>query len=638
MLTFATWFVIAILVWRVETLAYKVEKLQRMGQNPPRKAQPDAAQPPVQQPAAIFEPLPEKQAAAPAAAQSAEKLTPQTPKAPLTLDKLFSWIGGFVLLLGIVFCIKYSIEKNLISPSVRVVLGVLTGAALWGAGAYIRKENLKTTAHTLLACGLCVCYLTLFAAYHFYHILPAEDAFVLLALIAVASFATAVWKKVFYVGILAQIIGFLTPFLLVTGAAPVYWFLLGYGALITVSAVIAAAKCNWENQIYVAIVLSALYVLALSPATNALLFMRFALLFGAVFAVAAAVRRQGKFLLCAFISQIPLLLVLLFDLFSGGTMTNPLLLLLALWWALFALIPLAAKTPFMTDKAAWITSAAVGLFAGTLIQTIVWLKAFDWDGGWIPFLFALAYAGIFCAVYAWEPIAQGIQKLRLSLLGAVGVFFCALFIIIAADAHQWVVLGLAGAGAGLVYLWHKIKLSVWQTAGLVLLSLGALWLPWVETPKPITFLLNRYLYTYLICAGACFAGAYFWRETAHHTAKTYLQVLGGLVLFALLNVEIASYFSQGKTALSLNFCGMVTEAAAYTIAWALCGAGCLLLAVKKIKGLSKAGILLVTLALLKLFLSDLWQLPLAARIVVSIAVAFILLGISFYYQQMRKQL
>ena len=37
--------------------------------------------------------------------------------------KLFAWIGGFVLFLGVVFLVKYSFENNLITPRMRIVIG-----------------------------------------------------------------------------------------------------------------------------------------------------------------------------------------------------------------------------------------------------------------------------------------------------------------------------------------------------------------------------------------------------------------------------------------------------------------------------------------------------------------------------------
>ena len=38
--------------------------------------------------------------------------------------KLFAWLGGLALFLGIAFFIKYSFERNLIPPELRVALGL----------------------------------------------------------------------------------------------------------------------------------------------------------------------------------------------------------------------------------------------------------------------------------------------------------------------------------------------------------------------------------------------------------------------------------------------------------------------------------------------------------------------------------
>src|SRR5262245_42849289 len=48
--------------------------------------------------------------------------------------KLFAWIGGFVLFLGVVFLVKYSFENKLITPSMQIALGGLIGLALILAG------------------------------------------------------------------------------------------------------------------------------------------------------------------------------------------------------------------------------------------------------------------------------------------------------------------------------------------------------------------------------------------------------------------------------------------------------------------------------------------------------------------------
>lgn len=176
-----------------------------------------------------------------------KKVNSPAPKEPVSFVQLFSWLGGFILLLGVIFGIKYALENDLVSPAMRIVIGSLIGIGLWVGGALLRKPNVKTTSDTLCACGLCTLYSVWFSAYYFYHMTSPTVTFVLLSLVAIASFATAVWKDAQYIGVLAQIIGFLTPALF-PSEEPKVWFLLTYVGIINVAAVAAALKRNWTNQ------------------------------------------------------------------------------------------------------------------------------------------------------------------------------------------------------------------------------------------------------------------------------------------------------------------------------------------------------------------------------------------------------
>ena len=44
--------------------------------------------------------------------------------------KMFAWIGGLALFLGVAFFVKYSFDNNLIPPQLRVAIGFLTGLGL----------------------------------------------------------------------------------------------------------------------------------------------------------------------------------------------------------------------------------------------------------------------------------------------------------------------------------------------------------------------------------------------------------------------------------------------------------------------------------------------------------------------------
>jgi uncharacterized membrane protein len=102
------------------------------------------------------------------------------------------WLGGLALALGGAFLVKLSIDYGLLTPVVRIVLGVLLGIGLWagaewvvwGEPAEIRPSNV---AQALAAAGAATIFASLFAAYQLYGLLPPALAFPLLALTSAAT-------------------------------------------------------------------------------------------------------------------------------------------------------------------------------------------------------------------------------------------------------------------------------------------------------------------------------------------------------------------------------------------------------------------------------------------------------------------
>src|SRR5262249_11239668 len=53
--------------------------------------------------------------------------------------KLFAWVGGLALFLGVAFFVKYSFEHDLVPPELRVALGFLTGLGLLVGGLLLSR-------------------------------------------------------------------------------------------------------------------------------------------------------------------------------------------------------------------------------------------------------------------------------------------------------------------------------------------------------------------------------------------------------------------------------------------------------------------------------------------------------------------
>ena len=100
------------------------------------------------------------------------------------------WLGGLALALGGGFLVKLSIDYGLLTPSVRVVLGVLLGVGLALGGDWVARREpapgLEETTpsyvpQALAAAGAATVFASLYAAYQLDELLPAGLAFPLLA-------------------------------------------------------------------------------------------------------------------------------------------------------------------------------------------------------------------------------------------------------------------------------------------------------------------------------------------------------------------------------------------------------------------------------------------------------------------------
>src|SRR6266481_1025325 len=162
--------------------------------------------------------------------------------------KMFAWIGGFALFLGVAFFVKYSFEHNLIPPELCVAIGFLTGIALVIGGVALKRKENVVTAQTLCATGILILYAVTFACRSFYHFpfFGLIPTFALMSLITAAAFLLAVQLDALVVAILGIAGGFLTPVFLSTGQDnPLGLF--GYIALLDIGLLAVARRKEWSS-------------------------------------------------------------------------------------------------------------------------------------------------------------------------------------------------------------------------------------------------------------------------------------------------------------------------------------------------------------------------------------------------------
>ena len=154
--------------------------------------------------------------------------------------------GVLILLCGIGFFLKYSIENNLISPPVRVSITFLTGLLLFLGGIWGLNKRFHLISIGILSAGIVILYMGSFAGYKLYSLLSAEIAFVLMVLTTIAAMLVSVRENLLPAALTGCAGGYLTPVMLSDNAGNLPFF-LGYTAMISAGVLIVSRERRWRS-------------------------------------------------------------------------------------------------------------------------------------------------------------------------------------------------------------------------------------------------------------------------------------------------------------------------------------------------------------------------------------------------------
>ena len=251
------------LVKRLSSLEKELRNLQAQSVSSVKTEAPATAPAPIMQSVAplfqVVTPVPVASETAPGPPPiPAELLEPSAAKSArpvkLPIDweqfmgaKLFAWIGGLALFLGVAFFVKYSFEHNLIPAELRVAIGFVVGASLVVGGLLLKRQENAVTAQTLCATGVLVLYAVTFACRAYYHfaLFGFVPTFLLMTLITAVAFVLAVRLNAIVVAVLGIAGGFLTPVLLSRGEDNSLG-LFGYIALLDIGLLAVAQRQRWN--------------------------------------------------------------------------------------------------------------------------------------------------------------------------------------------------------------------------------------------------------------------------------------------------------------------------------------------------------------------------------------------------------
>lgn len=151
-----------------------------------------------------------------------EKKIPTGPNVPVDASADFRrgefWlnkIGIGLLLFGVAFLFKYSIDRGWLTPSVRVGFGLLVGAVLVAVGFRIFRTR-GHFAQVLTGGGIAAFHITAFAAYQLYSLVHYDAAFAFMGLVNLFAYFVSINRRARVMAILGTVGGLATPFILYT--------------------------------------------------------------------------------------------------------------------------------------------------------------------------------------------------------------------------------------------------------------------------------------------------------------------------------------------------------------------------------------------------------------------------------------
>ncbi len=539
--------------------------------------------------------------------------------------KWFARIGISALILGISFFLKYAFDNNWVSPTGRVLIGILIGTILLGlGGALVRKYFVY--GQVISGGGIAVLYLSIFAAFDFYGIISQMPAFLLMIMItAVGIFLSLRYNAIslFLVSILG---GFSTPFLISTGENNEI-ALFSYILLLDIAILVISAFRNWKQ-------------------VNVVGFL------GTVFIFAGWADR--------FYVKEELIITMVF---------------LSLFFLTFSFSSLVFNL-LKKEKSSGVEQIL------TLFSAIAYFSAsyaiMDAD-----YHFFMGFFSIILAVYyfSWAYLIRNVvneDKDLYNFLTFLAASFITLFIPIQFDGNT-ITIGWILEAILLILVGIKVKKDSLKSFGVAvfLFAIMKLLLTVLDSgfKENDLVIFNKIFFTFFLAIAVSYLAGYLFKKVVSENEKSafadarqlmvmFIIAANFLTIFAISR-EIVFYFKSEKIVIERSIASekdnyqnkvfdnystnknirakiekIENKSSVYlSLFWLFYGIILMIVGiVGRYKGTRVGGIVLFALAILKLFFNDLWNLGTFYRIISSISLGIVLLVISFAYQKYKYKI
>ncbi len=592
-------------------------------------------------------------------------------------------VGVVTLILGVGFFFKWAVDNDWIGPNARVILGLVAGFAALTAADFLWRKSQQVFAQGITGAGLAIVYLSAYAAFGFYHLIPAYLTFAFMASVTALAYALALRYDSAALAVLGFFGGFTTPFLLNNGEDH-SWFLISYVLVLDLAAMRLVKQKRW----------TALELLALA-ATTAIYFSWFgsspahrgsaaatlgALAYYSLFTYAGSAISVTTSQLIAALQMVGIwpesagpFFGLELTLIGAGLFqsvrrkhTTYLTVTFTSFWIsaglflldaehvttgakfagvtagflLFLLFNVAAES-LLSFEATSTPSLSVIAANGSVYLGFSYLLLRSEYHNWLGLLaifVAVSYLGLAFLLRKRNALRDGVQARPLLLALGMTVVFVTLAIPIQLTGFH-ITIAWAVQGAALSWISTKVSSRRVAIAASCILGLVALRLVIFDSTlywqdRSTALILNGRFITFLFSALCGFAAARWGNISSPRLALA--EYLGGHVSFlAGLTMETLQWVqrnSPAESVLSLETVSVSILFAIYALALVSLGVASRT-AINRISGLALVGFVIV-----KLYLFDVWQLDRVYRIAAFVALGLLLISTSFLYSRFRPMI
>ena len=509
-------------------------------------------------------------------------------------------IGIAALLVGVSYFLKFAFDNNWIGPAGRISIGLIAGIAIVIWSERFRAKGYQAFSYSLKAVGIGTLYLSLWAAFHVYSLIPSSVAFAMMLLVTAATSVMALSQDAQILAAFALVGGFSTPVLLSTGE-------------------------NREVALFT-------YVAILDIATLVLV----------------TFRPWRRLLVMSYVGTLILYLGWYWTFYNGG----PLELTLAyasLFFAIFAIAPLITLQPdgehpilaAIPAVLAFVNAGVYFLEAYAMIQEVNKVNM-----AWFALALAAVYILLSRLVHA-RKMAAGTSEILYYLHLALAIGFITVAIPIRLDAH-WITIGWFIEAGVLLWIANRIHSDFLNAFALGALVLGVTRLLFIDNFHTTQLIFNLRMATFAVAVAVLGAVAWFGAQREDETARTIsamaVVALNVLALIALSR-EVSDYYLRQMAGVRstghqwrgayLDYHNLeIARDFTYSALWMAYGAMLMIVGfVRRSAFVRWQALILIAITIVKVFVYDVSQLDRAYRIVSFIVLGALLLAISFVYQR-----